>query len=72
MRSNNRHKIRFQDFFILSSINEWPTVKKYQQKELNLMCITCKKTTNFVFLCGVTNGEKIEYAKISYFDFETE
>ena len=30
------------------------------------MCITCKKTTNFVY------GEKIEYAKISHFDFETE
>ena len=36
------------------------------------MCITCKKTTNFVFLCGVTNSEKIECTKISYFDFETE
>ena len=36
------------------------------------MCITCKKATNFVFLCGVANGEKIEYAKISYLDFETE
>ena len=28
------------------------------------MCITCKKTTHFVILCRVKNGEKIEYEKI--------
>ena len=24
-------------------------LKKYQQKEPNLMCITCKKTRNYIF-----------------------
>ena len=42
---------------------ERPKNKRYQQKELKFMCITCKKTVNFVFLCRVTNGEKIEYSK---------
>ena len=41
-------------------------IKKYQQKELNFMCITCKKTRHYIFLlCRVTNSEKIEYAKTS-------
>ena len=44
-------------------MTERPKNKKYQQKELKLMCITCKKTVNFVFLCRVTNGEKIESSK---------
>ena len=44
-------------------MTERPKNKKYQQKELKLMSITCKKTVNFVFLCRVTNGEKIEYSK---------
>ena len=35
--------------------------KKYQQKELNLMQITYKKTRNYIFfLCRVRNDEKIE------------
>ena len=40
--------------------------KKYQQKELNLMRITCKKTRNYIFFFTAwQNGEKIEYAKMS-------
>ena len=39
VHSNHRHKIRHQDFK--------PKYLKYQQKELNLMRITCKKTRNY-------------------------
>ena len=42
-------------------------LKKYQQKELNLMHVTCKKTRNYIFLCRVRSGEKIEKAKARYF-----
>ena len=40
-------------------------IKKYQQKELNLMRINCKKQEIIFSLCRVTNGEKLEYAQTS-------
>jgi len=46
-------------------------IKKYQQKEVNLMFKTDKKTRNYIFLCHVTEclteAEKIECAKMSYY-----
>ena len=34
--------------------------KKHQQKELNSMRVTFTKTRNYIFLCCVRSGEKIE------------
>jgi len=46
-------------------------IKEYQQKEVNLMFKTDKKTRNYIFLCHVTKclteAEKIECAKMSYY-----
>ena len=39
-------------------------IKKYQQKELNLICKTVKKTTNYIFFFATwQKAEKIEYTK---------
>jgi len=41
-------------------------IKKYQQKELNLIRKTDKKTRNYIFfLCCKTKAEKIDYTKMS-------
>ena len=37
---------------------------KYQQEELNLMCLTCKEKEIIFFLLLRDKAEKIEYAKI--------
>jgi len=41
-------------------------IKKCQQKELNLICTTDKKTRNYIFfLCRATEAEKTDYGKMS-------
>ena len=53
MRSNHRHKIRFQDvmLFILSRINKRAKIlKTINTKDLNLMCKTDKNARNDVVM----------------------
>ena len=61
MRSNNRHKIRFQDFVYLK-FNKW-TAKYYRNinKNNSTWCVWLVRIQEIIFfLCRVRNVEKIE------------
>ena len=66
MRSNHRHKIRFQDFVYLK-FNIWRAKKlKNINKKNSIWCVEfLRKQEIIFFLCRATKAEKIEDAKMS-------